>query len=335
MRIIKWLIGFIAVAGIVYLLGPNPETPVYNTTLPNIPGEPAALEAYIQSNEQKHKVRPNNEARIVWANDSVKQKTPFAIVYLHGFSASQEEGNPVHQQIAKQFGCNLYLARLSEHGIDTTDALINMTAASLFESAKEAYAIGKQIGEKVILMGTSTGGTLALQLAAIYPEIAGLVLYSPNIAIKDPNAWLLNNPWGLQIARMVKGSNYMGVQKDHPLYQQYWNTKYRLEATVQLEELLETTMTKENFAKVKQPLLVLYYYKDEQEQDPVVSVDAMKKMFTEVGTSEKNKKMIPVPNTGNHVIASPIQSKDIISVEKETADFLKTVMQLPKQTIIQ
>lgn len=335
MRIIKWLIGFIAVAGIVYLLGPNPETPVYNTTLPNIPGEPAALEAYIQSNEQKHKVRPNNEARIVWANDSVKQKTPYAIVYLHGFSASQEEGNPVHQQIAKQFGCNLYLARLSEHGIDTTDALINMTAASLFESAKEAYAIGKQIGEKVILMGTSTGGTLALQLAAIYPEIAGLVLYSPNIAIKDPNAWLLNNPWGLQIARMVKGSNYMGVQKEHPLYQQYWNTKYRLEATVQLEELLETTMTKENFAKVKQPLLVLYYYKDEQEQDPVVSVDAMKKMFTEVGTSEKNKKMIPVPNTGNHVIASPIQSKDIISVEKETADFLKTVMQLPKQTIIQ
>ncbi|WP_026764359.1 alpha/beta hydrolase [Sediminibacterium salmoneum] len=335
MRIIKWLIGFIAVAGIVYLLGPNPETPVYNTTLPNIPGEPAALEALIQSNEQKHKVRPNNEARIVWANDSVKQKTPYAIVYLHGFSASQEEGNPVHQHIAKQFGYNLYLARLSEHGIDTTDALINMTAASLFESAKEAYAIGKQIGEKVILMGTSTGGTLALQLAAIYPEIAGLVLYSPNIAIKDPNAWLLNNPWGLQIARMVKGSNYMGVQKEHPLYQQYWNTKYRLEATVQLEELLETTMTKENFAKVKQPLLVLYYYKDEQEQDPVVSVDAMKKMFAEVGTEEKNKKMIPVPNTGNHVIASPIQSKDIISVEKETADFLKTVMQLPKQTIIQ
>ena len=334
MRIIKWLIGFIAVAGIVYLLGPNPETPVYNTTLPNIPGEPAALEAYIQSNEQKHKVRPNNEARIVWANDSVKQKTPYAIVYLHGFSASQEEGNPVHQQIAKQFGCNLYLARLSEHGIDTTDALINMTAASLFESAKEAYAIGKQIGEKVILMGTSTGGTLALQLAAIYPEIAGLVFYSPNIAIKDPNAWLLNNPWGLQIARMVKGSNYMGVQKEHPLYQQYWNTKYRLEATVQLEELLETTMTKENFAKVKQPLLVLYYYKDEQEQDPVVSVDAMKKMFAEVGTEEKNKKMISVPNTGNHVIASPIQSKDIISVEKETAEFLKNILQLSIQPSI-
>lgn len=325
MRLIKWLLGIVLLLGLVYLVGPNPSTPVYTATLPTVPSNPAELEASIHSNEKKHKTRPNNEARIVWANDSVKEKTPYAIVYLHGFSASQEEGNPVHQNIAKQFGCNLYLARLSEHGIDTSDALINMTAESLFESAKEAYAIGKQLGEKVILMGTSTGGTLALQLAAMYPEIAGLVLYSPNIAIKDPNAWLLNNPWGLQIARMVKGSKYMGVQKDHPLYQQYWNTQYRLEATVQLEELLETTMTKENFAKVKQPLLVLYYYKNEQEQDPVVSVDAMKKMFAEVGTSADNKKMIPIPNSGNHVMASPIQSKDIVTVEKETALFLKEI----------
>lgn len=328
MRILKWLFGIVLVLSFVYILGPNPSTPVYTVDLPTIPSNPAELEAVIYSNEKKHKTRPNNEARIVWANDSIKQKTPYAIVYLHGFSASQEEGNPVHQNIAKAFGCNLYLARLSEHGIDTTDALMNMTAETLFESAKQAYAIGKQLGEKVILMGTSTGGTLALQLAALYPEIAGLVLYSPNIAIKDPNAWLLNNPWGLQIARLVKGSNYMGVKKDHPLYGQYWNTKYRLEATVQLEELLETTMTKENFAKVNQPLLVLYYFKNEQEQDPVVSVAAMKEMFAQVNTATEKKKMIPVPNSGNHVMASPIQSKDFITVEKETALFLQTVLQL-------
>lgn len=328
MRIMKWFLGIVLLLSIVYIVGPNPSTPVFTAILPTIPSNPAELEATITLKEKAHNTRPNNEARIVWANDSIKQKTPFAIVYLHGFSASQEEGNPVHQNIANAFGCNLYLARLSEHGIDTTDALINMTAESLFESAKEAYAIGKQLGEKVILMGTSTGGTLALQLAAMYPEIAGLVLYSPNIAIKDPNAWLLNNPWGLQIARLVKGSNYMGVQKDHPLYQQYWNTKYRLEATVQLEELLETSMTQENFSKVKQPLLVLYYYKNEQEQDPVVSVAAMKAMYLQINTAAEKKKMIHVPNAENHVMASPIQSKDIITVQKETAHFLESVLRL-------
>ena len=328
MRLLKFFASVLLLISIVYFIGPKPKVPIYNNQLPALPTAALELEKYIATAESTHKIKPNNEARIIWANDSLKQKTKYAIVYLHGFSASQEEGNPVHNSIAKEFGCNLYLARLSQHGIDTADALINMTAENLWESAKEAYAIGKQLGDTVILMGTSTGGTLALQLAAAYAEVGGLILYSPNIAIKDPNAWLLNNPWGLQIARLVKKSNYIEVKKDNPLYKQYWNTQYRLEATVQLEELLETTMIKENFEKINQPMLVLYYYKNEQEQDPVVSVAAMKDMFASIKTSTSNKKMIAVPNTGNHVIASTIQSKDINTVKIETAQFLKNIFHL-------
>ena len=121
-------------------------------------------------------------------------------------------------------------------------------------------------------MGTSTGGTVALQLAAAFPEIAGLILYSPNIAINDPNAWLLNNPWGLQIARLVKKSNLNTAGHSDSMYKRYWNYTYRLEATVQLEELLETTMLPSTFSAIRQPTLALYYYKDEKNQDPVVKL---------------------------------------------------------------
>jgi esterase/lipase len=328
MRFLKIFIGIVAVLAIVYLIGPTPSKPHYNNTLIEVPSEPTALEKFIATKEASHKIKPNNEARIVWANDSLKQKTKYAMVYLHGFSASQEEGNPVHREIAKQFGCNLYLSRLSQHGIDTTETLMNMTAENLWESAKGAYAIGKAIGDTVILMGTSTGGTLALMLAANFPEVGGLVLYSPNIAINDPNAWLLNNPWGLQIARAVKKSNYNHIEKSIPQYNQYWNHHYRLEATVQLEELLETSMTHQNFEKIKQPTLVLYYYKNETEQDPVVKVSAMKDMFSAIQTPAEKKKMVPIPNCGNHVMASPIQSKDIITVKKESARFLNEIMML-------
>ena len=251
MRFLKRLFAVLLVLVIVYLFGPHPSTPLYDQSLQAVPSEAASLEKYVSEQESKHKLKPDNEARIVWANDSTKQKTEYAIVYLHGFSASQEEGNPVHRNLAKQFGCNLYLSRLSQHGIDTSDALAYMTADNLWESAKEAYAIGKQLGNKVILMGTSTGGTLALQLAAAYPEVAGLVLFSPNIAINDPNAWLLNNPWGLQIARLVKGSKLNTAGTNTPEYNKYWNHTYRLEATVQLEELLETAMNDNNLSKIK------------------------------------------------------------------------------------
>ena len=328
MRLIRRLLFILVVLGIVYFLGPHPAKPVYNSSLPEVPATAAALENYISTQEAQHKLKPDNEARVVWANDSIKQKTAYAIVYLHGFSASQEEGNPVHRNIAKQFGCNLYLARLSQHGIDTTDALYNLTAENLWESAKQAYAIGKQLGNKVILMGTSTGGTLALQLAATFPEIAGLLLYSPNIAIYDPNAWLLNDPWGLEIAQLVKGSNLNTAGSNTIDYNKYWNHQYRLEATVQLEELLETTMINETFSKVKQPTLALYYYKDEEHQDKVVKVSAIKNMMAAIGTPASQKKMVAIPEAGNHVLASPIQSKDIVSVEKETVLFMKEVLKL-------
>ncbi|MCA6475502.1 MAG: alpha/beta hydrolase [Chitinophagaceae bacterium] len=328
MRLIsRWLL---VAAGILvlYWVGPNPADPVYTNDLPVLSDSPQQLEMYVAEQEKKHPIKPDNQARIVWNNDSLKNITEYALVYLHGFSASQEEGNPVHRNLAKAFGCNLYLARLAEHGIDTSDALMNYTAEGLWQTAKEAYAIGKKLGKKVILMGTSTGGTVALQLAAAFPEIAGIVLYSPNIAINDPNAWLLNNPWGLQIARLVKGSNFNTASQDDSTYKKYWNHTYRLEATVQLQELLETTMVPATFGAVRQPVLALYYFKDESNQDKVVKVSAIQKMMQELGTPDSLKRSVAMANAGNHVLASPIVSKDVAGVEKETSTFLQQVMKL-------
>lgn len=328
MRLIsRWLL---VAAGILvlYWVGPNPADPVYTNDLPVLSDSPQQLEMYVAEQEKKHPIKPDNQARIVWYNDSLKNTTEYALVYLHGFSASQEEGNPVHRNLAKAFGCNLYLARLAEHGIDTSDALLNYTAEGLWQTAKEAYAIGKKLGKKVILMGTSTGGTVALQLAAAFPEIAGIILYSPNIAINDPNAWLLNNPWGLQIARLVKGSNFNTAGQDDSTYKKYWNHTYRLEATVQLQELLETTMVPATFGAVRQPVLALYYFKDESNQDKVVKVSAIQKMMQELGTPDSLKRSVAMANAGNHVLASPIVSKDVAGVEKETSTFLQQVMKL-------
>ncbi|MEP7319160.1 MAG: alpha/beta fold hydrolase, partial [Panacibacter sp.] len=276
-----------------------------------------------------HKLKPNNQARIIWANDSLKQKTEYAIVYLHGYSASQEEGKPIHTNIAKEFGCNLYLTRLAEHGIDTIDPMINLTAEEYWESAKKALAIGKQLGNKVILMGTSTGGTNALQLAAAFPnDITALVLMSPNIAINNSNAYLLNNHWGFQLAKLITGDDYVSSKDQRPIFKEYWYSHYPLQSTVQLQEMLETTMTKETFEKVKQPLLMLYYYKDEIHQDSVVSVPAMLNMFSQLGSKTKIKQA--VPNAGDHVIGSYIKSNDLLSVQNAIEKFMQKTLGLQR-----
>jgi len=327
----KWLLLIPVILIGVYFAGPSPATPVYGKEMPVLPSDPIALENYIRNNEAQHKLKPDNEARIVWINDSLKQKTEYSIVYLHGFSASQGEGAPLHRDLARKFGCNLYLSRLAEHGIDTVEEMVNLTADEYWESAKQALAVGRQIGKKVILMGVSTGGTFALQLAAAYPDqVDALILLSPNIAINDPNAWVLNNHWGLQIAHRVAGSEYIEPKQDYgPLYRQYWYPKYRLEAAVALEELLETTMSQETFNKVKQPTGVFYYYKDPIHQDSTVKVSAMLTMFDQLGTPPAMKYKQAFPDAGDHVICSPIRSHDAEGVEKGVEKFMTAILRVP------
>ena len=327
MRFIKWLGVLLVILIIIYFLGPQPSLPKYLNDIPVVPLEAEHLEKYVADNEARHKLKSDNEARIVWLNDSTKEKTEYAVVYLHGFSASQEEGDPVHREFAKKFGCNLYLARLAEHGIDTTEPLANYTAEKSWRSAVEAYAIGKQLGKKIILMSTSTGSSLALKLCGEFPDIAANIMMSPNIAINDPNAWLLNNRWGLQIAHFVIGK-HREADDTTSLYKQYWNQRYATGALVQLEELLESTMKEATFRKVTQPSLLLYYFKDDDHQDEVVKVSAMKRMFLQLGTPDSLKMQVALPNAGNHVLASPIKSKDVESVKRAIDKFAVEILKL-------
>src|SRR5204863_1563985 len=150
----------------------------------------------------------------------------------------------------------------------------------------------------------------------------------PNIAINDPNAWMLNNHWGLQIAHVVIGKHKV-ADDTTALYKQYWNQRYSTSSLVQLEELLESTMKESTFKKVTQPTLMLYYFKDKDHQDPVVKVSAMKRMFLQLGTPDSLKKEVAISNAGNHVLGSPIKSKDVESVKKEVERFAIEILKLP------
>ncbi len=325
MRILKWIgIVFLLLIG-VYFAGPTPEKFKPDTSLPAVTGDITALEKQIAEKESTFKtLRPDNEARIVWA-DSTKTKTEWSIVYLHGFSASWKEGVPVVLNMAKRYGCNLYLSRLYAHGLDTAENMLNLTAAKFLQSAKEAVSIGKAIGEKVMVVTCSTGGTVGLYLSSGESNFDALVLYSPNVKIYDPTAAMLDKPWGLHIARAATGSDYHSWKATEEK-KKYFTTHYRMEALVALQSLVSNTMKKETFEKITCPVFLGYYYKNEEQQDKVVSVKAMQQMFTQLGTASEKKREIPFPEAGDHVICSAFNSKDIEGVERETYKFCEEVV---------
>lgn len=322
----------IIVLVMIYYLGPkvNLEAPTRDLPMINIPLKD--LDSYVVAKESGAQIKTNNEGTIVWA-DSVGKQTEYVLLYLHGFSASRYEGYPITQNFIDKFGTNAYLPRLIGHGLISQDGMREMTPRKLYDSAKEALVIACKLGQKVIVMGTSTGATLALMLAADFPEmIDALILYSPNIEIRQKSAKLLSGPWGRQIARIAFGGDYRytsdyGTQSD-----KYWSSVYPIEAMIYLQQLLDLRMTPQEFAKVKAPLFMGVYYKNENHQDQTVDVAAALKMFDEIGTPADKKRKVLFPNAEDHVIACEMYSESIPEVREATFSFAETILKMkPKR----
>jgi esterase/lipase len=327
-KFLKILLIILLVLTVAYFLGPKPDAPKLTVFSGKVADSLNLLEADIAQTEKLEKgIKQDNEARIIWADSSLKQKTKTAFLYIHGFSASQEEGDPVHKNIARQFGGNLYLARLAGHGVWLGDStMVGLTADDLYNSAEKALAIAKKLGDSVVILSTSFGGALSLQLASVHPEIKAVVTYSPCVKIFDDNAELIDNPWGMQLGKLITGSYYRDIKAENPDHDKYWNLHYHMNGILAIQNFMTNTMNSSTFKKIKCPVFMGYYFKNETEQDKVVSVAAMLKMFDELGTPAELKRKIAFPAAGNHVLASPILSKDVNHVEAETVRFLKEVL---------
>lgn len=290
-----------------------------------MPQDPILLDDYIASREQNYNLKPGTEAGILWQNKN-KSPTKYSIVYLHGFKASHPEGNPVHKKIAKAFKSNLYLSRLEEHGYASGLPLINLTEEKLLKSACHAMEIGKRIGRKVILMGTSTGGSLALYLASkkeFKKDIAALVLYSPLIDFFDPFAKLLKSNLFRSLFDFIPGDKLKISKPELKTDEGYiWYDRYALRGALALGEFVNNHMHNDTFQRVNCPVFTGYYYRNKHYQDKVVSVNAIKRMHDILGTDSPNRTIMNFPNANTHVICSSILSDSVHEVISKTSEFI-------------
>lgn len=315
----KIILTVIVVLVVAYLLGPRPATPTYSATLPSLTQDLVQLENDIRVREASYRLKPDVEARIIWA-DTNRTITDVAIVYLHGFSGTWHDGSPAIEQVARRTGANVYLARLHGHGLRAAEPLADYSPDSVYADAVHALAIGKRLGRKVVVVGTSTGATLGLFLAARFAnDVSCVINWSPNIRLRHGLSFLANNPWGLSLARLIVGGDYRATKMPNPERAKYWYMKYRIEGIQQLQELLETSMTKETFTAIKQPVLTMCWYQNDAVQDSIVSVDAMRTMHEQL--SSERKLFLPL-HADAHEIGYAAESKAVAIVVEESVRWI-------------
>lgn len=152
-------------------------------------------------------------------------------------------------------------------------------------------------------------------------------MLSPNVDYFDPRSFMMAGPWGMQITKLILGSDYYGWKAPGSA-QQYWYTRYRVEGIITLKAIIDETMTKEMFAKIDDPLYMSYYYKDEQHQDNVVSVKRMKEMFAQISTPAGLKKEVGLADAGTHIIASDLFNTHLESVWAPLVSYCEEVLHL-------
>lgn len=108
------------------------------------------------------------------------QRAPRAIVFLHGLTACPAQFAPLADHFYA-LGYNVLIPRLPYHGLDDamTPDLAQLTAEDLLQVANEAVDAAAGLGDEVIIVGFSMGGTTAAWLAQHRGEVAHVALLSP------------------------------------------------------------------------------------------------------------------------------------------------------------
>ncbi len=276
---------------------PAPMTPV------QLPEPLEALERHLQAEEARFPgLTPGTEKHIVWGEKG-RQRAPWAVVYLHGFSATRQEMAPLPERLAESLGGNTFYTRLAGHGLPG-EAMGEASVGQWKADALEALQIGQRLGERVLVVGASTGATLAAWLAQREEAkgVAGWVLISPNFGPRDPKAGVINWPWGRSIARMVQGPEYQETPANERKAR-FWTHRYPTKALFPMMALVERVRGSE-LGKIQAPTLMLM-----SPRDTVIDVSEARAAFERIGSARKQLIEVDYSESpGQHVLAGEIDA---------------------------
>ncbi len=305
-RVVLGLAAVLLLASAVFLAGPRnpfgPDEPAQRAAPPPVLTE---LDTWLARSEAAYTdIRPGLAKGIVW-HTSARRRTPWSVVYIHGFSASRLETAPVAQQVAQALGANAFFTRLAGHG-RSGDAMAEADPQQWMADTVEAVRIGQLLGERVLVISCSTGSTLASWLA-LTPgggNVAAHVFISPNYGPRDKRSEVINGPWGRNIALALEGQSRGWTPQD-PREALAWTTRYPTRALFPMMALVKHVRESE-LSAFRTPVLVLY-----SEQDQTVDPAETRAAFARIGAARKSIEVVRYSQSrGQHVLAGDIRAPE-------------------------
>ena len=184
--------------------------------------------------------------------------TEIGVVLIHGFTGSPAEMRPVGEALAVA-GIGSVGVRLRGHGTHP-DEMLGCTYQDWIEDVENALGVLLGRCERVVLIGLSTGGTLAINVAARRaedPRVVGVVSICAPLVLDD---------WRLGLVRLVsKFVRWQSWGAPDIKNREAWDRhvgyrRFRLGTLPQLLALMRETTAR--LEQVRQPVLVVQASED-------------------------------------------------------------------------
>ena len=272
------------------------------------PADIAALDGWLQAGEAAYPdLRPGTAKGIVWQGAD-RQRRPWAVVYLHGFSASRLETAPLAEVVSQALGAHVFYTRLTGHGRSGA-AMAEALPQDWLADTLEAVRVGQLLGERVLLISCSTGATLATWLGTLPlgSQVAAHVFLSPNFGPKDWRAELVNWPGGRRLVLALVGET-RGWVPESEAEALAWTTRYPTRAVFPMMAMVKAVRDSD-LASFQAPVQVHY-----SERDETVSPARIKTAFARLGSPQKQ--LLPVTysqSKGQHVLAGAIKDSAAVA----------------------
>ena len=238
-----------------------------------------------------------NERRAVAASPHLKDENigaPFTlhraddrigIVLCHGYLASPLEVRGLAEHLHR-LGHTVHVPRLTGHGT-APEQLMNATAEDWLRCYLRAVAVLKSTCQRVIVGGFSTGGLLALEAAAMHPDVLGCFAINPALQIVDPMSKLV--PLVVGWNQVMDGLHLSAAKYEHFDNQpENTDTNYPvnyLSGVHQLERLIHRC--RGSLAKVTAPTLII-----QGDHDPVIKPASGPEALAAIRSEEKELAMM-------------------------------------------
>ncbi len=301
-RVFKMLMGTLLLFLLIFFLGPRPDTTEMITFDSATIGND--LDAYLAEVEKGiPNLTPGAEKEIIWRNVSTKAKTPYSVVYVHGFSATKHEIRPVPDHVAEAMNANLFYTRITGHGRDG-DGLAEATVQDHANDYAEAIEIGKRLGDKVILIATSNGANIStwgLGNTELSKDVAAAIFLSANYELQGISTSLANIPWAETLLPLV-GGQHREWEPSNELHGKWWTTSYPSRSIFPMTAMLKM-MKAVHKSTIKQPALFIF-----SPEDTVIFPDEIRKVASEWGGPTELYEVEQTEDGSKHVIAGDIMS---------------------------